>query len=240
METAVFLLTIVCYGIAIYLWWLRDTPIFLLTLLAGHLGAFASPLRPLLYGVSYAPDLDVLYSIQGISLLWPVLIASAWFYAIPVLVVLSLHLSQVRVTSYALGVVTYIVFFGYHFLLERIGVSWHLWSYHTDVGLPFGLSHTIVSALMSAAISFGLLYILLSISHHSRISMLFEVLPSIIGLNFFVRGLIGAPFWIAMKLDVHSQEWIVAVGLVSALALLLYGVHTVAAGMSRVHQEIMV
>ncbi len=45
MQAANMLLTIACYGAAIYLWWRWRTPLFFFALLAGHITALDPALQ---------------------------------------------------------------------------------------------------------------------------------------------------------------------------------------------------
>lgn len=239
METAVVLLTAVCYGLALYLWWLRGTPIFFFALIAGHIGALASPLRTILYGLAYSPDMEVLYETMNLRVLKPVFIASAWYYTLPALLMLYLYSSfRMWFSGYLMGVTTYVIFLFYHLLLETLAMQQQFWLYTGTLRMPLGLSHALFSALMAALISQALLYMLLLIFRSSRPSMIVVLLPAVLVFTLIVQGLFGAPFWIPQLL--HAEVWMLHVGLVSTLLLLAIGIHTVSLGLARVNREIVV
>lgn len=238
MEAAVLLLTIVCYGGSIYLWWRWQTPIFLFSLIAGHIGAIASPLWPLLYNEAYIADMTVFSSLAGIKLHQPVVIGSAWFYPLPALIVLALYRLRWWFSGYVMGLFTYIAFAFYHLLIEISGLNLGIWTYTKDAILPFGIENWILSTLMAALISFALLYLLLLIFRFSWSSMLIMLLPAPLVFILIVRGLLGAPLWISLMLD--AQSWAAIIGIVCTLGLLAWAVHIVALGLSRVDREIVV
>src|SRR4051794_21223690 len=91
MEGAVFLLTLVCYGLALYLWWQEKTPHYFVALVGGHLSALLSPLWAVVYGVIYDPSLEVLREVFGQPLYKVVVQAGAWYYPLPALLVLFLY-----------------------------------------------------------------------------------------------------------------------------------------------------
>jgi len=237
METAVTLLTIVCYGSTFYLWWYLRTPVFFFALLAGHVGAIISPLWPLLYQFSYSPGLTVSYSLGGLTLFKPVVLASAWFYPLPALVVFLLYRTHWWFSGYLTALITGGIFLGYHLVMEWIGLMFNIWSY-TVSDLPFGVASWFLSVLMAALVSLALLYIVLLVFRYPWYTMLMVLLPTTLLLNLLVRGLLGAPIWISLLF--RAESWAANIGLISTLALLAWGVHIVAWGISRVNREIVV
>lgn len=238
METTVTLLAIIWYGVALYLWWLRRTPIYLFTLLAGHIGSLASPLWSFLYHFHYSSDLTVLYTLFDLVWYQPVVIAAAWFYTIPVLVVFFLYGSHWWFSGYLTGLITYGSFFLYHLILEIIGGRLDIWSQEVTRTLPFGISSSLLSVMMAALISFGVLYALLLFFRYAWFSLFLVLLPSVLLLVLIVRGLLGAPLWISLLF--RDQTWAGDIGMISTLALLAWGVHIVAWGLARVDKGILV
>lgn len=238
MEAAVTLLTVVCYGLALYLWWLRRTPLYLFTILAGHIGSLATPLWSLLYGVHYASDMSPLASLFSLTWYKPVVVAAAWYYTLPVLIVFFLYGSHWWFSGYLTGLITYGVFFVYHLVLEIIGLRLDIWAYATTRSLPFGISSSILSVMMAALVSFGLLYLLLLVFRYAWLSLLLVIMPSVLLLAVIVRGLLGAPLWISLLF--RDQSWAGDIGMISTLGLLIWGVHIIAWGLARVDRGILV
>jgi hypothetical protein len=241
METAVTLLTITTYGAALYLWWHMRTPLFLFALIAGHIGALASPLWPILYGGSYAPDLTIQYALPGLVVLKPIVVASAWYYTLPAFVVFLLYRFHWWFSGYITGLLTFAVFFLYHALLEMIGLMLNIWNYDMATPLPFGIANWTLSSLMAAIISLTILYVLFLVHRYFRYPwyiMLMVLLPAPLLINLLMRGLLGAPIWLTLLFQ--SQTWAASVGMLLTLALLAWAVHIVAGGMARVHREIVV
>lgn len=235
MEAAVFLITLFYYGLAIFLWWDEETPIYLLALLSGHIGVLFSPLWPLLYDFTYRSDLIAIFSLLGHPLPATLFIAAAWYYSLPALIVLYLYSAHWWFSGYFTGIITYGVFLFYHTIFESIGLRSNFWLYTSTTPLPLGLSSALISTLMSALISLVLLYLLLLIHRSVWGNLAIVLLPATLGSNLFVRGLLGAPFWITLKLGV--QDWMVSIGALSTLILLAWAIHIVAWGMSRIDPE---
>jgi hypothetical protein len=235
MALIVVLLTLLCYGGAVYLLWQQQTPIYLFALLSGHAGALAVPLWALLYQVSYRADLGVLFTVAGEPLYAISFIAGAWFYPLPALLVLYLYRLRWWFPGYLIGLVSFGAMLFYHTMLESIGLGMSLWGYTNRVALPFGISTALISTLMNAFISLTLLYMLLLIRRFSWITMFLVLLPATLLLSLLVHGLLGAPLWLPLLLT--GQPWAAAVGMISTLALLATAVHIVALGLARAEWE---
>lgn len=234
MEIASILLAIVCYGLAAYAWRRFQSPIFMIALLSGHLGALTIPLWSWLYGISYRADLSVAATFMGQPLTWFVLIASAWLYALPALLTLALYQTHWWFPGYITGALTYAAFLIYHMLVEGLGLRTQTWSYRV-AGLPFGVSNALLTALIAALVSLALLYALLAVRHYAWPSLLMTLLPATFLILLLVRGLLGAPLWIVLMLD--GRTWALQIGALSALALLLWGVHIVISGLRRMNRS---
>lgn len=230
MELAAILLTVIVYGLAGYLWWQQRSPIYLFALLSGHLSALASPLWRLLYGVTYSSGLDTIQAILGQPIPQTVLIAAAWYYPLPALVVLFLYQTRWWFPGLITGLLTFLVFLLYHLLIETLGLRNSLWSYR-GLALPLGLSSPIFSALMSGLVSYGLLYVLLAVYRYAWLSMALAMLPAALVLSLGVHGLLGAPLWVALLLQ--GAPWMVTIGMLSAIALLLWAVSIITGGIRR-------
>lgn len=161
MELAATLLLIVCYGAAGYLAWAQRTPLYLLALISGHLGALISPLWRVLYGVSYSLDLPTVQTLLGQPVPWPVILGSGWYYTLPALVVFFLFSTRWWFPGAITGVLTYMTFLLYHLLIEAVGLRSRAWSYG-EISLPLGFSAPLLAALMASLISYGVLYALLA------------------------------------------------------------------------------
>lgn len=230
MELAATLLLIVCYGLAGYLAWAQRTPIYLFALLAGHVGALASPLWRALYGVSYSLDLPAVQTLLGQPVPLPVLLGAGWYYTLPALVVFFLFSTRWWFPGALTGVLTYLIFLLYHLLIETLGLRTETWAY-AGSDLPLGFSAPLLAAIMSSLISYGLLYTLLAVHRFAWPSMLLAILPSVLAVSLLVHGLLGAPLWLALLLE--GQAWAVAAGLVTSVALLVWAGQIITGGISR-------
>lgn len=230
MELAATLLLIVCYGLAGYLAWSQRTPLYLFTLLAGHVGAFASPLWRVLYGVSYSLDLPTVQTLLGQPVPLPVVLGSGWYYTLPALVVFFLFTIRWWFPGSLTGILTYLIFLLYHLLIETLGLRTQAWAYNA-IDLPLGFSTPLLASIMAGLISYGLLYVLLAVHRFAWPSLLAAVLPSALALSLLIHGLLGAPLWLALLLD--AQAWAVAAGLAISVGLLAWAGQIVTGGISR-------
>ena len=230
MQFAAIVLLIVCYGLAIYLGWLQRTPLYLFTIVAGHIGALTSPLWRMLYGVRYSLDLGTVQTLLGQPIPLPVLIGAGWFYPLPALIVFYLYSTRWWFPGTVTGALTYFVFLLYHLLIETLGLRAQAWAYSGEA-LPLGVSAPLLAALMGSLVSYGLLYVLLSAHRSTWPNMLLAVLPAPLLLSLLVHGLLGAPLWIALLLD--GQAWAVLAGLLSALLLVGWAVQIITGGIRR-------
>jgi hypothetical protein len=242
MGFLVFLLTLICYGLAIYLWWDQQKPIYVFALLSGHVGSLASPLWTLLYGVQYSADFSPLLHVLGSPLPFVVFLGAAWFYTLPALLVFYLYATRWWVSGYFAGLVTYGAFLFYHTILESVGLRLGIWFYTDVLVLPFGISNALISTLMAALISLTLLYLLLLVRRFSMVSMLLVLLPATLLINLLVRGLLGAPLWLVISvgpwLGIDVQSWVIAISGLITLALLVAAVHIVARGLARMEWHV--
>lgn len=231
MEFAAFFFAAICYGLAAYLWWRDQTPIYFVALLSGHLSALASPLWQLLYNFSYSPSLATVQAIFDQTLPLSLIIAAAWFYPLPALLVIFLYFTRWWFPGYLTGLLTYLVFLLYHLLIEALGLRSSIWSY-TIGQLPFGMPAFLLSAIMSGLTSFGLLYVLLITYRYALGSLAIAVLPATLLISLGVHGLLGAPLWVTLLL--RGESWMIGLGTLSALALLAWAVHIVTSGLQKV------
>jgi hypothetical protein len=234
MTVAAVILLAVCYGLALYLTWAQRTPIYLLALASGHLSAVASPLWQLLYDVRYDNALAEVRSLIGQPIPLPVLLAAGWFYPLPALLVFFLYRVRWWFPGTLTGLLTYLVFLLYHLLIEALGVRSGTWAYN-GTALPFEMPPLLLSAIMAALISLGLLYVLISTWRYAGLSMLLAVLPATLLFSLLIHGLLGAPLWVALLLD--AQPWATAVGLLSSLALLGWAIQIMTYGFSRLERN---
>lgn len=230
MEFAATLLLIVCYGTGGYLAWAQRTPLYLFAILAGHVGALASPLWRVLYGISYRLDLPTVLTLLGQPIPLPVLIGAGWYYTLPAMIVIFLFVTRWWFPGTLTSGLTYLVFLGYHLLIETLGLRTQTWAYD-GAALPFGISAPLLAALMAGLISYGLLYVLLAVRRFAWPSMLLALLPSVLLLSLLVYGLLGAPLWVTLLLD--GQDWAVAIGMATTLTLLAWAGWIITGGISR-------
>lgn len=236
MEAIAVLVTLVCYGLAIYLWWSQKRPAFVVALLAGHLSALAAPLWSLLYDATYRPNLEPLFTLFDQPIPTAQFMAAAWFYPLPALIVLYLYSIHWWFAGYFTALLTYAAFLFYHTILESIGLRAGLWSYSGAPAMPLGISHALLSTVMASLISLSFLYVLLLTRRSSLPGLLLALLPALLLLSLLVRGLLGAPLWVAQLID--EPAWIATIGMLSTLGLLLWAIHIVARGLSRIEWDL--
>lgn len=230
MDILATLLLIVCYGLGGYLAWAQRTPLYLFTLLAGHLGALASPLWRVLYGVSYNLDFPTVQTLLGQPVPLPVLLGAGWYYTLPPLVVFFLYSTRWWFPGALTGVLTYLIFLLYHMLIETLGLRARVWEY-AGIELPLGFSTPLLAAIMAGLISYGVLYAILAVHRFAWPSMLIAILPSVLAVSLLVHGLLGAPLWLALLLE--GEAWAIAAGLVTTVGLLLWAGQIITGGISR-------
>ncbi len=235
MAAAVTLLTIVCYGLAAYLWWQEKLPHYLFGLFGGHLSALLSPLWALLYGVVYDQSLQPLRELFNQPLYELVVIGAAWFYPLPALLVFFLYKRRWWFPGYITGLLTYILLLLYHLILQAVGTRFGVWRYTSTTQYDLGLSPSFISAVMGALVSLGLVYTLLLAHRYSWQSVLLIVLPAPLLLSLLVNGLLGASFWVPLLLDAPS--WASSIGLFATSALLLWAIHIGAWGLGRIDRR---
>jgi hypothetical protein len=227
MGFVALLLAVVCYAAAIYLFWAEDSPLYLIALVSGHLGALSSPLWALLYDVIYSSNLPIIATMLGQPVPRDLFIASAWFYPLLPLLVLYLYQTRWWFPGYVSGMSTFVIFLLYHLLIETLGLRMAAWVY-TGSGPGLSIPNSLVSAIMGALISLALLYTLLLVQRASLRSQLLTMVPATLALSLLVHGLLGAPLWLALLLT--EQNWVINTGLLCTLGLLLWGVHIVTLG----------
>jgi hypothetical protein len=231
LEIASILLLLICYAAAGYLAWQQRSAIYLLGLLAGHISVLLSPLWRLLYGVNYGVSLESVRDALSQPAPLSLLLAAGWHYPLPALVVLYLYLTRWWFPGGLTGLLTFVIFLLYHLLIELVGLRASLWSY-PSAELPLSLPSPLLAAIMAGLISYGMLYVLLATYRYAALSMALAVLPAALLLSLLVHGLLGAPLWIALALN--GASWAVAIGAVSALALLIWCVQIITGGLRQV------
>ncbi len=237
MDVAVVLLTLTCYSLALFLWWRYQTPIYVFTLIGGHFAALGSPLWSFLYGIAYRSDFAVMLMIMDQPILRTLVIASAWFYPLPALLVFYLYQVRWWFPGYLTGLLTFMVFLLYYLVIETLGMRLNIWSY-SDTTLPFRIPSAVLAATMAALTSLALLYVLLAIYRYSWTSMVLTLFPAVLLLSLLVHGLLGAPLWITLLLQ--AQNWALGIGMISTLGLLAWATHILTKGLQRVDQGVMV
>lgn len=235
MQTAVVLLTLICYGVAAYLWWQEQTPHYLLCLLGGHVSALLSPLWVLLYGVTYHSTLGTLRDLFGQPLYRDVVVGAAWFYPLPALCVFFLYQRRWWFPGYITGLFTYILLLLYHLIVQALGTRFGVWRYTLATPYPFGLSPSFIAAVMAALVSLGLVYTLLLTQRYAWQSALIVLLPAPFVLSLLVHGLLGASLWVPLLLD--APLWATMIGLLATVALLLWAIHLGAWSLGRIDRR---
>lgn len=242
MEIGAVLLTIVVYGLAIFLWVREHAPNYLVALLGAHLAALLSPFWQALYGFSYDPTMPALYRLgiderlqsltrlQEYALPRPVFLG-AWVGLLPALLVFYLYRHRWWFPGYLTSILTFTLFVVYHVLVEVIAQRQGWMLYHGSVLLPLGVPQLLLSAIMNGLVSLGVLAALLLTRRYSLASLLWIVLPIPLALSLLVHGLLGAPLYTALLLQ--AQSWAGAIGLLGTLGLLLYGAHIIAGSLNR-------
>lgn len=230
MTVLTVLLLLVCYGLAVYIGWLQRTPIYVIALAAGHLASLASPLWRPLYDLSYNMELGTMQTLLGQSVPISVALGAGWYYPLPALIVFYLYTARWWFPGALTGLLTLLIFFLYHLLIETIGLRVRAWEY-TGEALPLSLSKPLLAALMASLVSYGFLYTLLAVHRSSWQSMLLTVLPAPLLLSLLVHGLLGAPLWASLALA--GQPWAVLIGLLSTLLLLAWAAQILTGGIRR-------
>lgn len=230
MQFAAILLLFICYGLAVYLGWLQRTPLYLFAIVAGHLASLASPLWRELYDVAYNVDLTTVETLFGQTIPAPVLLGAGWFHPLPALIVFYLYTARWWFPGIVTGVLTFLIFLLYHLLIETVGLRTQTWAY-SGPALPLDFSKPLLSALMAALVSYGLLYAILAAHRSSWQGMLLALLPAPLLISLLVHGLLGAPLWAALLLD--GQGWAVLAGLLSTLVLLAWAAQIITGGIKR-------
>jgi hypothetical protein len=231
MQTAAVLLLIICYGAAGFLAWRQRTPIFLLAIVAGHLGALASPLWRLLYGANSGMSLGAAQVALTQGAPTQIILAAGWHYTLPAALVLYLYMIRWWFPGIITGILTYMVFLLYHMLIELVGLRANLWSYR-EIALPLGLPSPLLASIMAGLVTYAFLYVLLSTYRYAWPSMSLAVIPAVLLLSLLIHGLLGAPLWIALALSGPSLA--VSLGALSALALLLWAIQIITGGLRHV------
>lgn len=229
MSVLIVLLTLVVYGLTIFLWWREHTPIYLIAVVAGQLGTLLAPVWQALYHFNYNPEYGKLLRYLGQDLP-SIVFFGGWFSVLPALVIFYLHRERWWFPSYVTGLLTFVVFVVYFLLLEAIGVRLRMWSYNSTVVLPLGLPVPLLSALMNGLVALGTLSLLLLMRRYAITSLLLILLPTPLLLSLFVNGLLGAPLYTVLLLqsyDLASGPATVLGGL-GTIGLLIWATHTVA------------
>lgn len=225
MQFGIFLLTLLAYGLAFFLWYRERTPNYVVGLLAGHLFSLASPLWQMLYRFSYDPQWAPLYTAFGHALPRLTFIA-AWTFMIPPLLIFFLYRNHWWEPSYLIGLLTFALFVVYYLIIESLGIRSGWWHYSNADTLPLGLQVTLLSALMNGLVALGSLSILIMTRRYAWLSLLLLLLPMPLILSLFVNGLLGAPLYTVLLLQ--AQSWAGIIGMIGTLGLLLWGAHIVA------------
>ncbi|MBK9943632.1 MAG: hypothetical protein IPP13_18655 [Kouleothrix sp.] len=242
MDVFVILLSLVVYGLAIFLWVRERTPNYAIAMLGAHLAALVSPFWQALYGFSYDERLRSLYRL-GIDERLQSLIQlpqytlpravflGAWAGVLPALLVFYLFRHRWWFPGYVTSLLTFSLFVVYHLMLELIVLRQGLMRYTVDALLPLGVPQMLLSALMNGLVSLGVLAALLLTRRYSLTSLLWIVLPIPLALSLLVHGLLGAPLYTVLIL--RAQSWAGAIGLLGTLGLLFSGAHIVAGSLER-------
>jgi hypothetical protein len=234
MELAALLMLVGCYGAVIYLTWVGRTPLYMITLVAGHLSALLMPLWQLLYGIRFSPELALLPAIAGQSLPSTVLISAGWYYPLPAIIVLFLSGARWWFPGRITALLTYALFVLYHLLIEMVGLRTQLWSY-SEALLPFGISLPLMRALMASLVSYALLYILFLNYRSSWQGLLLSLLPLPLIVSLLAYGLLGAPLWVARLLEDFS--WVLNLGTLLSLGLLIWAGLILVRGVAMLRME---
>jgi hypothetical protein len=240
------------YGLAGYLWWREHSPNYVMALVAGNLMSLLSPLWQSLYGFSYNSQLPALFALFGQPLPRTIFLA-AWTIMLPPLVIFYLYRHNWWFSGYTTGLLTFALFVVYFLVIELTGVRAGWWCYSGRTALPlsvlplsssataatcfgpplsFGLSVTLLAALMNGLIALGLLSALLLTHRYAWTSLVVILLPIPLLLSLFVNGLLGAPLYAALLLQAQAS-WAGALGLLGTLGLLAWGAHIVAGSLNQ-------
>ncbi|HNP72893.1 MAG TPA: hypothetical protein PLO33_10190 [Kouleothrix sp.] len=242
MEVGVILLTLVAYGLAIYLWVREHTPNYTVAMLGSHLAVLLSPFWQALYRFSYNPTLPALYRLgiderlQSLTRLQEyslprAVFAAAWLSLLPALVVFYLYRHRWWFPGYVTSILTFTLFVVYHLMVDIVVQRQGWLLFNGDSLLPLGVPQLLLSALMNGLVSLGVLAALLLTRRYSITSLLWIVLPIPLALSLLVHGLLGAPLYTALLLQ--AQSWAGAIGLLGTLGLVFSGAHIIAGSLER-------
>ena len=237
MEFGVALVTLACYGLAAALWWYNGWRQYVFALLSGHVAALLAPLWMRLYGVVYNPGLSLMGLPLGGLVPTTLVLASAWIYPLPALIVLFLYHARWWFPGYLTGLLTYTLMLLYHLLIQLVGLRSGVWGYAAEPLGVLPLPPALVSAALAALVSLGLLYVLLLVGRYALFSQLFTLLAAALLLSLGVHGLLGAPLWVPPLLRIAPlavPPWLLSVGLLFTLALLAWAIHIGAWGLGHI------
>lgn len=229
MSALLILITIIAYGLAVFLLWHERSLRYPLVLLAGHLAMLLVPLWQRLYGIT--PITGSSLSLLGrFALPWSVLIGGGPLLALPALLFYygmrhgwwPRHYAAVW-TGYGAFVVYFLLI---EVLLERSGTI--LFSDALVVGRT-PIPANVVQAVLLAGVSLGMLYTLVSTRHYAlQVALLPLLLSGMVSALLFL-GIFASPLWVSALL---GQEGVfVTGGAVVSLGLVLWGVHLLAQGL---------
>ncbi|KAB8141910.1 hypothetical protein F8S13_17415 [Chloroflexia bacterium SDU3-3] len=229
MQLVITILTVVLFALSVYLWWREHSPMYCIALFAGMFGTLASPLWQLLYRFSYDPALGRAVAYLGFGVPG-VVVMGGWLLVLPALLIFYLTRVGWWFSGYLSGWLAFVLFVVFHMLIEVFGTKAMWFSYDSAVYLPFGIQLAVISALMNALITLGTLSVLILSQRYALTSLLLILLPTPLVLSLFIHGLLGAPLYATLFLQLHriTSGWATSIGVLGTIGLLAWGAHTMA------------
>ncbi len=225
------------YGAAVWLWWQQRAPIYLFALAGGQLSALLTPFWRLIYSLQSVPAPGSVLAALTTPFDPIRSLGAAWPETLPALIVLVVTMMRWWTPNTLSGWFTYLVFVSVQLLFSLLGLREP--APPTLLGaLPFGLSAELLAALMSATMTYGLCYVLITVQRYSWPSMAAAVIPMPLLLGGFVYGVIGAPLLIGRlpALSAQAGDWPAQLGLLLSVALLGWAVAIISAGLNRLYR----
>jgi len=227
------LITFLLYGVALWLWWQQRSPLYVLALAAGQLSILLNPFWRLLYSLQTIPSPGSLLAVFATPFDIVASLRAAWPDTLPALIIVLLYSCRWWKPDLLTGLLTYFVFVSLQLLFGLLGLR--------DPAppalagdLPFGFNPSLLAALMSATITYGLCYVFMTVQRYSWPSMAVAILPMPLLFGGLVYGVVGAPLLVGQLLP--DGEWPLRIGLLLTLALSGWCVAIISAGLQRLGQ----
>jgi hypothetical protein len=229
MSVLLAVITLLVYGLAIFLFLREGTLRYLLVLLAGHIAMLSTPLWARLYRFVITEETGL--SIFGLAQVpWNLVLGGGVLLVLPALIFYYGLRHGFWACHYAALWGTYIVFALYFLVYERLFAG--LISLQGSVlevldDTPFPAPFMI--ALLLAGVSLGIVYVVVSTRHFAfHIAVMPLLLSGLISMLVFL-GIFASPLWIISLIGLTEVSmWAIWGGILISLGLVLWGIHLLA------------